>query len=84
MDINIVWWISDKDIPSGLPKRICIRSILLLIFDTKTIPKAKKHVNTNPMTVSYLTLDFCLINPMSATDPTPKIKAPKENGTPRA
>ena len=37
-----------------------------------------------PITVSSLILDFCLTNPIKATEPTPKTKAPKEKGRPKA
>ena len=76
----MVCFTSESDIPNGLPKRIECRSILLLILETNTIPRAKNPVNTNPITVSSLTLDFCLINPINATEPTPKINAPNEKG----
>ena len=69
--------------PNGLPKRIEWRSILLLILETKTIPRAKKPVKTNPITVSSLTLDFCLTNPISATEPTPNIMHPMRMGVPK-
>ena len=82
--MNIVCFTSESDIPNGLPKRIECRSILLLILETNTIPRAKNPVNTNPITVSSFTLDFCLINPINATDPTPKINAPNEKGRPNA
>ena len=70
--------------PNGLPKRIEWRSILLFILETKTIPRAKKPVNTKQITLYYLTLDFCLKNHIRATEPTPNINAPNENGSPKA
>ena len=63
--IKIVCVTSESDIPNGLPKRICSRSILLFIFDTKTNPRAKKPVNTtgqvywhNIMTILKVRWDF--------------------------
>ena len=58
--------------------------MLLRTFDTSTRPRAKKPVNTRPITVSSLILDFCCTKPIVATEPTPNTKAPKENGNPRA
>ena len=83
-EINIVCFTSDNGIPNGVPYNICIKSISLVILDIRTIPRAKKPVKTNPITVSSLILDLCLINPMRATEPTPKTKAPIDNGTPIA
>ena len=52
--------------------------MLLRVLDTSTRPRAKNPVNTSPITVSSLTRDFCFTNPIAATDPTPKTKAPRK------
>ena len=61
-----------------------VRSMLLRVLETSTSPRAKNPVKTSPMTVSSFTRDFCLTKPIAATEPTPKTKAPNENGNPSA
>ena len=83
-EISRVCWMSAWEMPSTLPNRMWVRSMLLRVLETSTKPKAKNPVNTSPITVSSFTLDFCLTNPIAVTEPTPKTKAPSENGNPRA